>query len=629
MELVTERKLRDALPLQNAMAALVAVLAIAALLSLGKDLFVPIALALLLSFALAPVAAALEGLGLGRATSVVLTVLAFLAIIATVAYVLYAQAIQLALELPAYRNTIRDKLQLLSASIGGQGPFTRFSEMMTEMTRDLGGSAPAGSTTVVVAAPDAGGLGALRAASGPVVHALATTGVVVLITVFTLLQRTDLRNRVIKLIGAEDIQQTTALLDDVGSRLGRLLLAQLLVNFIFAVIVGAALWLIGLPSPFLWGILAAVLRYVPYVGAILGVAPPLLLAFAVDPTWSTFLWTLAFFAIFEPLVGHVIEPLLYGSRTGLSPFAVITSITVWAFLWGTIGLILAIPLTICLVVLGRHVARLSFLDTLLGDSPPLPPHEILYQRLLAGDPRDASRNALAILSNRALTTYYDHVMLPGLRLAHLDITRGAVAGDRLDRLVKAGASVIDTLSRSRPNRIASRRLDAEVADVLERLEEPTKGDLPGRMLSPKGEVQTIGILYGTHPLDRLVAAMLSHVLESYGLNVLLQEIGASSCDRASRQTIDLIVLSFIEPLSVVHMRACSMAARKAAPGCRMILMLWQEMTDDRRETLGRRLQADGTGNSLRHALEVITKALNTQGVARIQKTGALHGAPLP
>ncbi len=230
---------------------------------------------------------------------------------------------------------------------------------------------------MIVQAPSGGGLGALGAYASPVIHVLTVAAAVVLVTTFTLAQREDLRNRIIRLIGSEDLQRTTAALDDAGKRLGRLLLAQLAVNATFGGVIGLGLMLIGLPSPFLWGILAGVLRYVPYIGAVMGVAPPLLIAFAVDPTWSMFIWTAAFFLIVEPLVGHVIEPLLYGRSTGLSPLAVVLSATVWAFLWGAVGLVLAVPLTICLIVLGRHVGRLDSSTSCSATAPPSPPRAAL------------------------------------------------------------------------------------------------------------------------------------------------------------------------------------------------------------------------------------------------------------
>ena len=215
--------------------------------------------------------------------------------------------------------------------------------------------------------------------------------------IFILIQRQDLRNRLVRLAGAQDLQRTTAALDDAGQRLSRLFLAQLALNAAFGLVIGAGLWFIGVPSAPLWGMLAMILRFVPYIGAVISAIFPLILAAAVGAGWTMVLWTAALFLIVEPIAGHVIEPLLFGHTTGLSPVAIITSATFWTWLWGPIGLILATPLTICLVVLGRHVDGLKFLDVMLGDQPALTPAELVYQRMLARDPIEAAEQAQLFL----------------------------------------------------------------------------------------------------------------------------------------------------------------------------------------------------------------------------------------
>src|SRR5438270_3878261 len=287
-------------------------------------------------------------------------------------------------------------------------------------------AAPPRPVPVEVLQPDPGALESLQSLISPLLHPLATTGIIVIFVIFILLQREDLRNRLIRLAGSHDLQRTTAALDDAASRLSRLFLIQLLLNGSFGIIIGTGLWVIGVPSAILWGILAAVLRFVPYIGAAIAAAFPLALAVAVDPTWSMLLWALALFLVVEPVVGHVIEPMVYGHSTGLSPVAVVASATFWTALWVPIGLVLATPLTVCLVVLGRHVERLEFLDVMFGDRPALSPPEIFYQRMLAGDPAEAVDKAEEFLKERPLSTYYDEVALPGLKLAQNDVARGAL-----------------------------------------------------------------------------------------------------------------------------------------------------------------------------------------------------------
>ena len=318
---------------------------------------------------------------------------------------LATQLAQLAGDLPRYQSTISEKIQSFRETTAGRGTLERASGMLKDLSKELdkpkeaasalgaGASpkaAPLKPVPVEVRQPDPGALESLQSLISPLLHPLATTGIIVIFVIFILLQREDLRNRLIRLAGSHDLQRTTAALDDAASRLSRLFLIQLLLNGSFGIVIGTGLWLIGVPSAILWGILAAVLRFVPYIGAVIAAAFPLALAVAVDPTWTMLLWTVALFLVVEPVVGHVIEPMVYGHSTGLFPVAVVASATFWTGLWGPIGLVLATPLTVCLVVLGRHVERLEFLDVMFGDRPALSPPEIFYQRMLAGDPTEAS-----------------------------------------------------------------------------------------------------------------------------------------------------------------------------------------------------------------------------------------------
>ena len=223
-------------------------------------------------------------------------------------------------------------------------------------------------------------------------------------------------------------------------------MTQLGLNAGFGFIIGVGLWLIGVPSAPLWGLLAMILRFVPYIGAVISAIFPLVLAAAVGPGWTMVLWTAALFLIVEPIAGQVVEPLVYGHSAGLSPVAVIVSATFWTWLWGPIGLILATPLTICLVVLGRHVDRLKFLDIMFGDEPPLKPAELIYQRMLARDPVEAAEQAQSFLRERPLTAFYDEVMLEGLHLAQRDADRVLLDDERTLQIRDAVAEIIDDLS---------------------------------------------------------------------------------------------------------------------------------------------------------------------------------------
>ncbi len=294
---------------------------------------------------------------------------------------------------------------------------------------------------VEVHEPSGGPLQTISGLISPLLGPLATTGMIVIFVVFILVQREDLRDRMIRLVGSTDIAHTTAAIDDAAHRLSHLFLTQLAINTGFAILIGSGLWFIGIPSAFLWGVLAGILRFIPYIGSILGMVFPLALALSVDPGWSMIIETAVLFLTLEIITGQVIEPVVEGHSTGLSPLAVIVAATFWAWLWGPVGLVLATPLTVILVVLGRHVEALKFLDVLFGDEPALSESESFYQRMLARDPVEAVEQAKAFMGAHSLADYCDDVARPGLLLAQKDFERGQL----LDGTKAALRGTIETL----------------------------------------------------------------------------------------------------------------------------------------------------------------------------------------
>ena len=435
----------DVASLVGAVALALLAVIIVAVLYMGREVFVPVALAILLSFVLAPPVTLLQRMRVPRAIAAIGAVLFAFAIIFGLGSLIATQVSRLAGDLPRYQTTIESKIQSVRGITGGSSTLERAAGMLQDLSKELDrpktgpandaqspalvsppGPKSVAPVPVEIRQPDPSALENLRSLIAPLISPLATTGIIVIFVIFILLQREDLRNRLIRLAGSHDLQRTTAALDDAAGRLSRLFLNQLLINTGFGILIGMGLWLIGIPSAILWGILAAILRFVPYIGSIIAAAFPLALAVAVDPGWSMLIWTAVLFFAIEPVVGQVVEPLVYGRSTGLSPVAVVVSATFWTALWGPIGLILATPLTVCLVVLGRHVDRLAFLDVMFGDRPALSPPEIFYQRMLAGDPTEAAEKAEEFLKERSLSSYYDDVALKGLQLAQSDLDRDAL-----------------------------------------------------------------------------------------------------------------------------------------------------------------------------------------------------------
>jgi hypothetical protein len=443
----------------------------------------------------------------------------------------------------------------------------------------------------------------------PLLKPLTTTGITILFVVFILLKREDLRNRVIKLAGSHDLQKTTAALDDAARRLSRLFLTQLALNAAFGLTIGAGLWLIGVPSPVLWGILAAVLRFVPYVGALIAALFPLALAAAVDPGWTMLAWTAALFLVVEPLVGHVIEPLVYGHSAGLSPVAVVLSAIFWTALWGPIGLVLATPLTICLVVLGRHVERLQFLDVMFGDRPALSPPEIFYQRMLADDPEEAVDQAEEFLKEKSLSTYYDEVALRGLKLAQADVARNSLEPERIAQIKASVEELVDDLADEDDVTPSPRGAtqDAEAVAAVETACE--SGDLPmlDRAALPAGWQGDTPVLCiaARSPFDPLAAAMLAQLLGKHGLAARVET--ATSPSRI--QTLDtegaaIVCLCYLDCSSSAHVRYMVRRLRQKLPHARIVLGCWH--SDDPPTADG--VKADHMARTLRDVLRFCVEA---------------------
>lgn len=629
------RTSEELIALQSAVATAILAVIIVATLYFGREIIIPIALAVLLSFVLAPLVGLLQRVRVPRGLAVVSVVIMAFAVIFAMGSLLASQLTQLASDLPRYQTTISEKIQSFRDTTAGRGTLERASGMLKDLSKELDkpkdaasvlgaganskAAVPPTPVPVEVRQPDPGALESLQSLISPLLHPLATTGIIIIFVIFILLQREDLRNRLIRLAGSHDLQRTTAALDDAAARLSRLFLIQLLLNGTFGVIIGLGLWLIGVPSAILWGILAAVLRFVPYIGAAIAAAFPLALAVAVDPTWSMLLWTLALFLIVEPIVGHVIEPMVYGHSTGLSPVAVVASATFWTALWGPIGLVLATPLTVCLVVLGRHVERLEFLDVMFGDRPALSPPEIFYQRMLAGDPTEASDKAEEFLKERSLTSYYDEVALKGLQLAQADAERGALDEQRLTKIRDAVSEFANNISEQedRPLPKVTSTTDAEATSAVETVAE----DAPYENL-PVLKNEDLPIEWqGGHPvlcvagrslLDEAAAIMLAQLSTAHGLAARVEAAEALSTAnifRLETAGLAIVCLVYLDASSPAHMRYNVRRLRRKLPRATIILGCWmRDIEPAALERLRDGAKADLAASSVGEALKLCIEA---------------------
>src|ERR1700712_2633122 len=629
------RTLEDVTSLLGAVAVTVLAVIIVSVLYLGREIFVPVALAILLSFVLAAPVSQLQRLRVPRGIAVVGVVLFAFAVIFALGSLIASQLTRLAGELPQYQSTIQGKIQSVRGVAGGSSTLERAEGMLQDLSKELNkpknGASPkaanpvaAGGRSVTpvpveVLQPDPGTLESLRSLIAPLVSPLATTGIIVIFVIFILIQREDLRNRLIRLAGSHDLQRTTAALDDAAGRLSRLFLNQLLINTGFGVLIGVGLWIIGIPSPVLWGILAAVLRFVPYIGSFIAAAFPLVLAIAVDPGWSMLAWTAILFFVVEPVVGQVVEPMVYGRTTGLSPVAVLVSATFWTALWGPIGLVLATPLTVCLVVLGRHVERLAFLDVMFGNRPALSPPEIFYQRMLVGDPTEAADKAEEFLKERSLSSYYDDVALKGLQLAQADAERGALDLERLTKIRDAVSEFANNLSdvEDRPPAKASSTTDAEATSAVETVAEDApfenlpvlrKEDLP---LEWQGEHPVLCVA-GRNPLDEAAAIMLGQLSTAHGLAARVE--GADALSNANVFRLDtmgvaIVCLVYMDANGPAHMRYAVRRLRRKLPKATIILGCWMKDLDPAAlEQLRDGAKADLAAASLGEAVKLCIEA---------------------
>lgn len=561
----------------------------------GKEVLIPITLAILLSFVIAPLVDLVRRTGLGRVPAVLLAVLIALSVILAIGGVIGSQVAQVANNIPQYVTTVEKKVEVIRAyTVGRIATIVGNIGRQAAGTADVQGPEPSPSRPVAsvltgqkAAVPEASStesspLAIAERYLSPLLSPLATLGIVFVVSVFALLQREDLRDRFIRLLGATDLHRTTMAMDEAGRRLSRYFLTQLGINASFGIIIGIGLFYIGVPNPVLWAILSALLRFVPYIGSFISAALPIALAAAVDPGWMMTIWTAALYVVVEVLVSQAIEPVLYGHSTGLSPFAVVVSAIFWSWLWGPIGLILSMPLTLCLVVLGRHVERLAFLDVMLGDRPALTPIEMFYQRILSGDADEAEDHAEMLLKERSLSSYYDDVALKGLQLAAKDAQRGVLQWEQLERVRNTIKVLIAELgSREKPESTLAEVADTTVTSPPDEYG-PSKApplQITLEKLAPAwGNEKSVLCLAGNGPLDEAASAMLAQLLTEHGLGARVAPYAEASREAVRSFDVSGIAMVCISYLDISgspsHLRYLMRRLRQKMPDVPILVGLW-------------------------------------------------------
>ena len=387
----------------------------------------------------------------------------------------------------------------------------------------------------------------------------------------------------------------------------------------FAILIGLGLWWIGVPSPFLWGILAGILRFIPYVGAILGLVFPLALALSVDPGWSMVLWTLGLFLGLEALTGQVIEPVFEGHSTGLSPVAVVISATFWAWLWGPVGLVLATPLTVILVVLGRHITALKFLDVLLGDEPALSEAENFYQRMLARDPIEAVEQAKSFMATHSLSDYCDEVARPALILAQRDVERG-VLDDGKTRIMH---ETVDNLFIDIAHEHWVSKKEAHAATLTPATKLPL---LEKDQLALNWRSKEPLVSIGVHSkLDKSAAVVMATLVQIHGIASRMENpeaLGAAKLAKLDLSGVALICLSSIDVRTPAHIHYAARRLKSRAPHAKVLLGVWSAIDDKALSDLKEAVNADYVARTFHEAAAIILEEATARNLieAKIQPT---------
>jgi len=555
------------------MLTLASLAGVVAALYLARGVLIPLTLAVLLSFLLAPVCGWLERRKLGRIPSVLVTAVLAFTLLGAGAWAITVQMIDLAPRIPAYQRNIQTKLHSVNDY------FRAALNKVRTTAEDIGQSVPPSEPAdepqgreekpqpvrVVLSPPSP--LQVIGGTFGSMFVVMCSSGIVIVLVVFFLIRREDLRDRFIRLIGGGQVTATTQTLEDAITRVSRFLLTQLLINITFGLSIAIGLYFIGLPSAILWGILATALRFIPYIGAWSAAAAPLGLAMAISTGWVTLLLTLGLFVVLELFVANVMEPWIFGKNTGMSSTAILVAAIFWTWLWGPIGLLVATPLTLCLLVIGKHVPQLSFLDTLLGNEPVFDLKTRVYQRLLAGDQEEAAELVLDDLEHRPLVEVYDTVLIPALAMVETHWHRGDLNEDRHKFMFQSLKETVEEFGeRQQELKLQEDKNDTRKICAYSSLVNATDSSRLCILCLPARDAA-----------DEIAGMMLAQVLEMTGCLVQAVSVTAlvsEMADLVEQRKADVVCISAMPPAAATHARYLCKRLRGRFPEAHLIVGLW-------------------------------------------------------
>jgi predicted PurR-regulated permease PerM len=561
----------------------------------GREILIPLAIAFLITFALNPPVTWLVRHGLPRLLATSLVMVVVVCVLAGLGIILGAQVRSIAIELPAYQSTILKKFSDLREGVRTpgflEGALQTFQRMRKEVesTEKKPEEGPPPQRVEVVPTQQT----PLEQAITWLFHLLeplATAGIIFIFVLFALLDIGDLRDRFLRLLGG-DFHRSTDAIEEAGARISKYLLMQLLVNVSYGVPLAIGLWVIGVPGAVLWGVVAAVLRFVPYLGPLIAAVFPIALAFAVDDGWSLLLWTVTLIVFLELASNNIVEPLLYGASTGLSAISLIAAAVFWTALWGPIGLLLSTPLTVCLLVLGRNLPEFQFLETMLGSTPALNTPTRIYQRLIADDTDEAIEIASAEIEKSSVVSFYDSVGVEVLRLASEEHLRNASAEHRL-RLLTGMDTLLDDLRDQHPSTIES---------------------------DEKPAVLCIG---GKWELDALAGEMLAHALALEGIAASFRPPASVNADYLAKLDLkgaDIVCLSYFTTNPVIPARHACRRLRRRWPNVRVVLALWNAPPELLTSEPLEALKIDAVATSVQEAVYRIHRLVNPEEAKAAQK----------